>query len=257
MHFLTWPSRYGDLLRYLVRRDLAVRYRRSAIGFLWTMLQPLMTLAVIYVVFSYLFSDRLPDYPVYVLSGLLWWNFVSQGITSGMTSLQSNKGLLVNFPLPSEIFVISATLAGLVNLALSLIPLLVILLVVGHPISPALLFLPVSMAIAFTVVLGLSLALAPMAVFFSDVVELTRVILQMLYFAVPVMFPVSILPESKQWIMTANPLYSSLRAFRDPIYLGRLPDLEAVLISLLLAAVSLSIGAYFLGRSRNQLHFHL
>ena len=257
MESLNWPNRYGDLLRYLVRRDLAVRYRRSAIGFLWTMLQPLLSLAVIYFVFNYLFSNRLPDYPVYVLAGMLWWNFVSQGITSGMTSLQSNKGLLINFPLPAELFVVSAILAGLVNLALSLLPLLVILLFVGHPIRPALLFLPISMFIAFAIVLGLSLALAPMAVLFSDVVELTRVILQMMFFAVPVMFPISILPESKQWIMTLNPLYFSLEVFRDPIYVGRLPALDQVLISVAVAIVSLLIGAFSLARSRNQIHFHL
>src|SRR5688572_13034001 len=140
--------RYRDLVFALVARDLKVRYRRSMIGFVWTMLQPLLTMLVLRTVFSTLFqakSTEVPtNYAVFVLAGLLFWNFFSQSIVSSMNSLRGNAALLKKLPIPKEVFPLAAVLSGVVNLCLALVPLLAILVISGHPIRPAILFLPVS-----------------------------------------------------------------------------------------------------------------
>ena len=117
---------YRDLVLYLVGRELKVRYRRSMIGFLWTMLQPLLTMLVLYAVFSTLFRFNLRNYPVYVLAGLLFWNFFQQSIIASMNSLKANAVLLQKLPVPYSVFPVATVLSGLVNLLLALFPVLVL-----------------------------------------------------------------------------------------------------------------------------------
>src|SRR5918993_281438 len=138
--------RYRDLVRALVARELKVRYRRSAIGFLWTMLQPLLTMLVLQLVFSQIFAVRLTygNYPIFALAGILFWNFFSQSIVASMNSLRGNAQLLQKLPVPKAVFPLATVISGVVNLVFALVPLVAILLITGHPVRPALLFLPIS-----------------------------------------------------------------------------------------------------------------
>src|SRR5579872_2742697 len=140
--------RYRDLIAALVARELKVRYRRSAIGFTWTMLQPLLTMLVLQVVFSSLFRFKLDEqnnnYPVYALAGILFWNFFSQSIVASMNSLKANSPILRKLPVPKEVFPLATVISGVINLLLALVPLLLILLITRQPMGLSLLFLPVS-----------------------------------------------------------------------------------------------------------------
>src|SRR4029078_12929621 len=151
---MLYRYRYRDLVLALVSRELKVRYRRSSIGFLWTMLQPLLMMLVLVVVFSALFRFELHNYPVYALSGILFWNFFSQSIVASMNSLRGNAQLLQKLPVPKAVFPIATVISGVVNLLFALVPLFVLLLVTGHPLTPSLLFLPVSILIAALFTLG-------------------------------------------------------------------------------------------------------
>src|SRR5688572_24424855 len=128
---------YRDLIWTLVARDLKVRYRRSAIGFLWTMLQPLLTMLVLYVVFSsvFRFGAGLANYPVYALAGILFWNFFHQSVVASMNSLRGNAMLVQKLPVPLVVFPVASVLSGMVNFALALVPLLGVILFTGHPVT--------------------------------------------------------------------------------------------------------------------------
>lgn len=246
-----------DLVLALVARDLKVRYRRSAIGFAWTMLQPLLTMLVLTLVFSSVFRFDVANYPVYVLSGLLFWNFFQQGTVSAMNSLRGHAQLLTRLPVPRWIFPLATVLAGLVNLLFALVPLLVILLATGHPLRPSMLFLPISILIAATFALGVALLVSPLAVFFTDVVEIVLVVLTLLMYATPVFYPLSILPERYRWVVRFNPLRSLLEVFRDPIYLGKVPPATHLLVAAASALVLLAIGAAFFRRLSDRIPFHV
>src|SRR5690348_8218284 len=216
--------RYRDLVRALVARELKVRYRRSAIGFVWTMLQPLLMMLVLQTVFSSVFRGfAITNYPVYALAGVLFWNFFSQSIVSSMNSLRGNAQLLQKLPVPKAVFPLANVISGVVNLTFALVPLLVILLVTGHPLTPALFFLPVAILLAALFTLGAGLLLSPLAVFFHDVVELIGVILSLLMYLTPVFYPKEIVPENLRWVVRYNPIRSILETFRDPIYQGEVP----------------------------------
>jgi ABC-2 type transport system permease protein len=254
---MTHLLRYRDLVWYLVARDLKVRYRRSTIGFLWTMLQPLLTMGVLAVVFSAVFRFEIKNYPVYALSGILFWNFFSQSVVSSMNSLKTNAGLLRKLPLPKAVFPVAAVISGLVNLLLALIPLFAILIATGHPLRPALFFLPVSILLAVAFTLGAGLLLSPLAAFFSDVVELVNVLLMLGMYLTPVFYPQEIIPLDYRWVVRFNPLRSVLEVFRDPIYFGKVPPLSHLAVTLVIAVLALLIGVVAFRRSSDRIAFYL
>ncbi len=248
---------YGDLVWELVQRELRVRYRRSLIGFTWTMLQPLLMMSVLHVAFSSIFRFQIDNYPVFVLAGLLFWNFFSQSIVASMNSLRANTALIQKLPVPKSVFPLAVVVSGTINLALALVPLLGLLVVTGHPLRPALLFLPVAILIAALFTLGAGLLLAPLSVFFFDVVELVGVALQLLLFLTPIMYPMTILPEKWRWLVRYNPVRSILEVFRDPIYFGKVPPLGHLTVALGLALLLLALGALAFRRSSRRISFYL
>lgn len=255
---MTDVYRYRDLVRALVARELKVRYRRSAIGFVWTMLQPLLMMLVLQVVFSSVFRGfSITNYPVYALSGVMFWNFFSQSIVSSMNSLRGNAQLLQKLPVPKAVFPLANVISGVVNLVFALIPLLLILVVTGHPLTPALLFLPVAILIAALFTLGAGLLLSPLAVFFSDVVELIGVILSLLMYLTPVFYPKEIVPEPLRWVVRFNPVRSILEVFRDPIYQGEIPPLSHLGVSVGIAVLVFALGFWVFRRSSDRIPFYV
>jgi ABC-type polysaccharide/polyol phosphate export permease len=250
--------RYRDLVRALVARELKVRYRRSTIGFVWTMLQPLLMMLVLQMVFSMVFRGfAITNYPVYALAGILFWNFFSQCIVSSMNSLKGNAQLLQKLPVPMAVFPLANVISGVVNLAFALVPLLLILLVTGHPLTPALFFLPISIFLAALFTLGAGLLLSPLAVFFSDVVELIGVILSLFMYLTPVFYPKEIVPENLRWIVRFNPIRSILEVFRDPIYQGEVPPLSHLGVCLGISILALALGAWVFRKSSDRIPFYV
>ncbi|HEV3459045.1 MAG TPA: ABC transporter permease [Thermoanaerobaculia bacterium] len=249
--------KYRDLVLTLVARELKVRYRRSVIGFLWTMLQPLLMMLVFYLVFSELFRFRMAHYPVYALAGILFWNFFSQSIVASMNSLRGNATLLQKLPVPKAVFPLATVISGVVNLLFALVPTLAIVWIFERTLSLALLFLPVSILLAALFTLGAGLLLSPLAVFFSDVVELVGVLLTVLMYLTPIFYPMDILPAKVRWVVRFNPVRSILEVFRDPIQNGKVPPLAHLAVCVGIAAVALVIGGIAFRRSSDRIPFYV
>ncbi len=255
---MTDVLRYRDLVRALVARDLKVRYRRSTLGFVWTMLQPLLMMLVLRTVFSAVFrSDSMLNYPVYALAGILFWNFFSQSIVTSMNSLRSNAILLQKLPVPKAVFPLATVLSGVINLLFAMVPLFLILLISRHPITPALFFLPVSIFLATLFTLGAGLMLAPLAVFFTDTVEMIGVVLTLLFYLTPVIYPKDIVPERMRWIVRFNPIRSILEVFRDPIFYGKVPPLSHLAVCTSIAIIAFALGAWVFRRSSDRIPFYV
>jgi ABC-2 type transport system permease protein len=248
---------YRDLVAALVARDLKVRYRRSAIGFLWTMLQPLLMMLVLQAVFSSLFRFQIQNYPLYAFAGILFWNFFSQSILASMNSLKGNAGLLSKLPVPKAVFPLATVISGVVNLAFALVPLLGLLIVTRHHLGPALLFLPIAILLAALFTLGAGLLLSPLAVFFHDVVEIFGVLLTVLMYLTPIFYPMTIVPERMRFLVRFNPVRSILEVFRDPIYYGKIPPLSHLLVCVIVTAVALVVGAIAFRRASDRIPFYI
>ena len=233
---------HAGLLYELVHRDLTVRYKRSLLGFFWTMLHPLLLMLIFTVVFSTMFSSRAPHYETYFLSAYIAWNFFSQSVINAMMSVAWNGPLMKRVRVPPSIFTLSTVVSGLVNVGLSLIVLFSIMLVVGAPLYPTLAFLPVSLLIVGIFTLGASLALTAVSVVFGDVREMVQAGLPALMYLTPIIYPIEIIPDRFRWLVKLNPLVYIVEIVRDPIYYGILPSHLTLLLATVLALGSLSIG---------------
>jgi len=216
--------RYRNLFYQFVRRDIVTRYKRSVLGVAWTMLNPLGMMLVLTIAFSQIFRFNTPNYPAYVLSGLLVWNFFAQTTTMSMTTLVWGGGLFKRIYMPRSIFALSSMGTGLVNLVLALAPMLLIMLVTGTPIRWTFLFLPIPILFLVMFALGVGLMLSTVAVYFPDVSEMYQIILTAWMYLTPIIYPATMLPERLRfWLEWFNPMYRIVQLFRLPLYDGRLP----------------------------------
>lgn len=234
--------RYRDLLRLLIWNLNKTRYKRSTLGVVWSLLNPLFNMAVLTFAFSSFFRFSIEHYPVYVLAGLIHWNFFTQTTNQAMGTFVWGGSLLKRIYLPRSIFAVATIGNGLVNMGLAFIPLVLIMVVTGHPIYPSFWFVPIAVVLLVLFSLGVALFLSTLAVYFVDVVEIYAVVIQAWFFLTPVMYPKEILPERFIWYMNLNPVYNLLEVFRVPIYQGYIPGPHTIL-----AAVTSSVVAFVIG----------
>jgi len=237
-------NRYRYLLVQLTRRDILARYKRSVLGVAWTMLNPLGMMIVMSIVFSQLFKS-VESYPAYVLSGLIAWNFFSQSTNASMSGIVWGGSLMQRIYVPRTSFAISAILTALVNLVLSIVPLLLVMLVTRTPITLAIFFLPVSMLFLAAFALGVGLILSTLAVYFPDVTEMYQIILIAWMYLTPIIYPESIIPARFVTLFHLNPMYHLVQLFRLPIYDGRVPTIQELLPAAIVSIIILVIGWIF------------
>lgn len=233
---------HEHLLRNLVMRDLTVRYKRSVLGVLWTMLNPLLMMLILTLVFSAFFRFAIKHFEVYFLSEYLPWIFFSQTTVVAMASMSWNGPLMKRVRIPKSIFAVATTLSGIANLAISCIPLAIIMLIKGAPLSSAVLFLPVSFLILGAFTLGVSLTLSSLSVYFADIKETYQAAVFGLMYLAPIVYPMSIVPEKYLRFIRLNPLVHLFQIIRDPIYYGRLPTSMDLTISSIWALAALISG---------------
>lgn len=256
---------FRQLIGVLVVRELKVRYKRSIFGMLWTLFNPLLLMVVYTVVFSTIMPSSVPDFAIWLLAGLLPWIFFSTALMQGMGSVLANQELIRKVRLPQAVFPLSVVGSNLINFLLSLIPLFLVMLVLGHPVTPALLFLPVAAAILALFASGVTIALASATVFFRDVRHLTEVLLQLLFYLSPVLYDVSQVLRggtANAWWkelflreLELNPITYLLPLVRDPVYSGTLPPLQTIAIATSFSVASLVLGfALFAKLEKRHIH---
>jgi lipopolysaccharide transport system permease protein len=234
--------RYRELIAQLIIRDIRVRYKRSVLGIGWSMLNPLLMMIIFTAVFSSLFRFDIPYYSVYILSGTLLWNLFSQGTTIGVHQLLSSGPLVTRIYVPKTIFALAATGSSLINTLLALAPLAIIMLVMGAPLRPSIVWLLPALLLTALFTIGVGLLVSSLAVSFHDVAEVYQVLLSAWYFLTPVFYPLSIIPENSRWWFQLNPMYALLEVFRAPLLDG-----SAAPLPTWLAAGCASIGLLIVG----------
>jgi ABC-type polysaccharide/polyol phosphate export permease len=233
---------YRDLVRNLIRRNVTARYKRSILGVLWTLLDPLLTMLVMSIIYTALFARSIPDFPVFLLAGIIIWSFFSQASTRAMGDLVFGGGLIGRVYMPKSIFGVAATGTGLVNFLLALGPLLIFMVVFQRPFTSALLFIPIALLIITVFTLGVGLFMSAFAVFFVDMLNVYSILLRLLMYFSGIFYPLAVLPEKLQKLVTLIPTYHMIKIFRDPIYNGSLPPIESI------AYISIwAIGMFVIG----------
>jgi ABC-type polysaccharide/polyol phosphate export permease len=233
---------YRDLIAQLAARDIKVRYKRSVIGVAWTLLNPLLMMVVYTLAFRHIFLADSPGYPVFLLTGITAWGFFAQTTVVGMYQLLGGGSLLTRIYVPRTVFAVSATIVGLVNLLLSLGPLVAVMLATGVPVTVALAWLPLSMVVLAIFTLGVTLIVSSLLIRFHDVVDIYQVLLQAWFFWTPVIYPPDFIPGDQTWRLMTNPMAHMIALFRDPISEGRSPENVTLIVASLVALITLVVG---------------
>lgn len=245
-------TRYRFLLEQLVSRDFKTKYKRSVLGVLWSFLNPLLNMTVQYVVFSTIFKSNIHNFAVYLLIGIVFFNFFVESTSMGLVSIIGNVSLITKVYIPKYIFPVSKVLSSAINFLLSLIPLLLGVLVTRATITPAILlfFYPVACTLVFCV--GVSMLLSAMMVFFRDTQFLWNVVSMLWMYATPVFYPESIIPAQWIFVFKMNPLYHFIRFARTIILQGVSAEPQAYLFCLLAAFIPFVIGILVFKKTQNK-----
>jgi len=237
-------NRFKHLLRLLVKRDFITKYRKSVLGVLWSLLNPLLTMIVMTIVFSHVFRFEIENFPVYLLSGQILFSFFSESTSTAMGSIVGNEGIIKKVYIPKYIFPVSRVLSSLVNLGFSFIAFLLVFIFTGVQFRWTMLLLPIPIIYTFVFALGIAMLLSSLTVFFRDITYLYGVLLTLWSFMTPLFYPVDIIPD---WLLPyygLNPMYHFIDYFRELSLYGRIPDLWSNLVCIGFALFSLCVGTY-------------
>jgi len=249
--------KYKELVRNLVAKDIKIRYKRSVLGFLWVMLHPLLMMTILNIVFSAIFNMQGKNYSVYILSGFIVWNLFSQSTSTSITSFTGNRDLIKKIYLPKSVFPLSVSLSALIHFVFSLVPLFIIMVVSGTPISYRIIILPVILLSVMLFSYGISLIVSTATVFFHDTKYIYDVLLIAGMYMTPIFYPESIISGRYAFIVHLNPLSYFLSTFRAAVYMEGQHLPEKLLYGAFFALITFIAGWLFYSRFKDRIAYHL
>ena len=238
----TMLTKYRFLISQLVSRDFKTKYKRSVLGVAWSFLNPLLTMLVQYIVFSTLFNSDIPNYPVYLLTGIVFMNFFNEAVSMSMTSITGNAPLIKKVYMPKYIYPISRVLSSLVNFSFALIPLFLFIAITGAGFHASLLLLVFDLLCLLGFITGMALLLTTAMTFFQDTQFLLSVVSMMWMYLTPVFYPETIIPSQFETLYHMNPMYQYITFARICIIDGHSPAPAAYLWCIISSAVILLLG---------------
>jgi len=241
--------RYRDLVRQLAVRNIKIRYKRSALGVAWSLLNPLLTMAVLSVVFTAVFRSATPHYMLFLLPGLLLWNFFAQTTSTMAAEIIGGGDLWRRIYTPRTVFAVATVGTGLVHLALAMIPLGLLVLFIRPPLGPPLLMLPIAVCAVAAFALGVGLIVSALAHRFTDVVDMYQILLTAWMYFTPVIYPRSIVPAQYQRAFDLNPMTYFVDWFRAPLDANAWPGASSLAIGSVMAIGTLVAGWWLFTRS--------
>ena len=236
-------KKYGFLIRQLVERDFKVRYKRSFLGVLWSLLNPLLMMTVQYIVFSQLFQPDIDNFPIYMLTGLVIFNFFTEAVGLSLGSIVWNASLITKVYVPKYMYPVTKVLSSTINFVLSMIPILVGMVLTGETFTRALILLPYLFLCVIVFTMGLSMLLSALMVFFRDIQFLWGIISMLWMYLTALFYPISIIPDNFRWVLEWNPMYCYVSFARKIIMDGISPEPKTFATAALYAIGSLLLGS--------------
>ena len=248
---------YRELIWALAVKELTVRYKRSILGFLWALLNPILFMLVLTVVFSKILVTAQPHYAIFLLSMLVPWTFFSQSLSYAAESIVGNADLIKKVRVAKLVFPVAAVVSNLINLMLSFIPLILIVLVMRHPFYWTWLYLPVPIVALAILTLGATFFFATANVYYRDVAHILQIVLQVWFYLTPIIYSLDFFPAKYRIFFKLNPVIYVLNGFRLGVYYGLLPTLESVIASFVCAFLALYFGFRLFRKHQDEFVFYV
>lgn len=245
--------KYKDLISQLVIRDLKLKYRRSFLGYLWSILNPLLIMIVMTIVFSTMFSRNIVNFPVYLLAGRTIFEFVTGSTTQAMHSVTANAALLKKAYVPKYIFTLAKITSALIDMIFSLGALLLVIIATKARITIYILGIPLIFCQVYIFSLGLGFFLAQANVFFRDIQYIYKAVVTAWMYLTPLFYPIESLPANLQFFIKGfNPLYYYVAQFRDMVYLGQFPGPRIFWGGWIIAFIMLIFGIWTFQKGKDK-----
>lgn len=235
-------EKYKPLLIELLRRDLKIKYRRSFLGYIWSLLNPLLMMTVMTIVFSYMFRFNIQNYPLYLITGQTLWTFFNESTNMSMFSVLQNSALIKKVYIPKFIFPISRVLSSFVTMGFSLGAIILVMLFTQAQFFWTIFLLPIPLMLLLLFCMGIGMILSALAVYFRDVTHLYGVLTLAWMYATPIFYPIESLPVEVVPLILNNPMYCYITFFRDLVLHGTLPELNLVLQCVTCSVLACAIG---------------
>ena len=249
--------KYYDLLIALLLRDIKIKYKRSILGFAWSILNPLLMMIVMSIVFSTIFKTDIKNFPMYLITGQVIFTFFSEATNMAMMSIIGNGGLIKKVYIPKYIFPLSKVMFSFTNMLFSLIAVVIVAIATKLPITPAILLFPLPLIYVFIFSLGVGLLLASYAVFFRDLLHLYGILLLIWTYLTPIFYPITILPENVKKVMMFNPMFVYIDNFREIILYGKVPSLSSNLLCICYSLIALLVGTLAFRKTKDKFIFYI
>lgn len=252
-------QKYKFLLFQLVSRDFKVKYKRSVLGIVWSLLYPILTMSVMALVFTNVFRMSTPgvNYLVYLMSGLVIFNYFSEASNLAMSSVVSNFSLINKVYIPKYIFPLSKCIFVGINFLLTLIPLYAIILLTGTGLNIYHLLLPFAFICLFLFTLGMGFILSSVSVFLRDMFYIYGVVITLWMYLTPIMYDFTIIPENLQFILKCNPLFWIIYFVRDIILYNQVPGLNVWVYCIIIAVGTLLIGMIVFKKNQDKFIYYV
>ena len=233
---------YRELLKTNVQKEIRGKYKGSILGVFWSFLNPLLMVAVYAIVFPYLMRMKMDNYIVFLITGVIPWVFFTTVVTTGCNCVWINGGIIKKVYFPREILPISVVLAGLINFLISCVIIILFVIFGGIGLSINLVWLPIIALIQSALSLGMLFILSAINVYVRDVEYLVQFIMNLVFYATPIIYNVSMFPQKFRWVLYLNPMAHIIDAYRNIFYYKTMPDLASLGIVGLVSFVVLIIG---------------
>jgi len=244
--------KYLPFLLELVKKDFKLKYKRSILGVFWSVLQPLMLMVVMSIVFSALFRFDIENFALYLITGHLIFGLFSESTTSSLSSIIESEHIIKKVSVPLYMLPLAKVMSSLVNVALSMIALIIVALVTGAQPSLTMFLLPIPLIYTFVFSLGVGILLSATMVFFRDIAYLYGILVSIIMYLTPIFYPISIIPDRYLFLINANPIKHFVQMFRNVVMFNTVPTLSEHLICISFCVISILVGvAVFRTKQRN------
>lgn len=252
----TFKFRY--VIYNYVYSSLKQKYRRSVLGFLWSVVAPLLNNLIIGVVFYYLMRFDMPNYIVYLFSGILIYNLLSTIIMQSPYIMINNEGFIKKIYVPKLVFVMEVIFLEVINFFLIMLSLIILGIIFNKlSFSVHYIYIPISIILSVLFVSGIAIIISIMAVYFRDMIHIVPVVMQAVFFLTPILYPLSVVPPRMQKIIKLNPLYYYVEIFRMPIFSNQFPSYKYLIFCVIMSLLMFFSGLFILNKYNNRIIFKL
>ena len=236
---------YRELIKTSIKKEIGGKYKHSFLGVLWSFINPLLQIAVYAIIFPLIIKNDIPNYTVFMVCGLIPWNFFSSVINRASFCIIENGNIVKKVYFPREILPLSLVTSETINFLISTLIIIVFTLAYGMGITPYILLYPLVLLVQYVLLLGISLIVSSVTVYFRDLQHFIGVLLQLLFYATPIVYSLETIPEKFRWILELNPMTYIIEGYRAIFYKQQMPNI-AMLGIILVVGIVLTIVGYLI-----------